>query len=80
MATFFFRKAVNDWKAEGIDFSMYMYVPEVDPITQAAHHERSDHCHILKRIAGLWIDTLSLYTYAWIYLVHTLNIYIVIYL
>ena len=28
-----------------------MYVPEKDPTTNDYHHEREDHCHILKRIA-----------------------------
>ena len=35
-----------------MDFRHHMYVPEVDPTTGAQHHERADHCHLLKRIAN----------------------------
>lgn len=46
-----FRCDVQYWKDQGVDFSLYMYVPEVDPITGDFHHERADHNHLLKRIA-----------------------------
>ena len=49
-ATYQFRHIVQYWKDHGIDFSLYMYVPEVDPITQEIRHDRSDHNHVLKRI------------------------------
>ena len=51
ISTFFFRHSIAMWKEKGVDFSTYVYVPEVDPITGIVHHEREDHCHILKRIA-----------------------------
>jgi hypothetical protein len=37
---------------EGRDFAHNFYVLERDPITGKEHHERGDHNHILKRIAG----------------------------
>ena len=37
---------------QGVDFSTHLYVPEVDPVTGLVHHERSDHNHLLKRIAS----------------------------
>lgn len=51
VGTLYFRHDVATWKKEGVDFSLYMYIPEVDPTTGKVHHEREDHCHILKRIA-----------------------------
>ena len=36
--------------SEGVDFSTYVYIPEIDSETGEAFHEREDHCHILKRI------------------------------
>ena len=51
IGTLFFRHSVAVWKERGVDFSLYLYIPEVDPITESVHHEREDHCHILKRIA-----------------------------
>ena len=50
VATYRFRHRVEKYKDNGIDFSLYMYVPEVDPTTGDIFHEREDHCHILKRI------------------------------
>ena len=32
-------------------FDFHCYVPEVDPDTGRFHHKRSDHNHVLKRIA-----------------------------
>ena len=51
VATLYFRHDVATWKRKWADFSLYMYIPEVDPTTGKVHHEREDHCHILKRIA-----------------------------
>ena len=51
VATYQFRYDVQYWKDNGIDFSQYLYVPEIDPITGETHHERADHNHLLKRIA-----------------------------
>ena len=50
VATCYFRHMVSYWKTHDADFSLYMYVPEMDPITKNVHHERGDHNHILKRI------------------------------
>lgn len=51
VATYQFRSDVQYRKNKGVDFSQYLYVPEIDPITGDIHHERSDHNHLLKRIA-----------------------------
>ena len=51
VATFTFRKRVEELKEQGIDFSSYLYVPEIDPVTGNVHHERGDHNHLLKPIA-----------------------------
>ena len=51
VATYQFRCDVQYWKDQGIDFSLYMYVPEVNPVTGDIHHERADHNHLLKRTA-----------------------------
>ena len=50
VATYRFRHCVKELKQQGVDFSTYLYIPEVDPITGDVYHEREDHCHILKRI------------------------------
>ena len=50
VATYRYRGQVAEFKEQGIDFSTYMYIPEVDPLTGDIYHEREDHCHILKRI------------------------------
>lgn len=45
------RRECRNLKNKGVDFSTHLYVPEVDPATGLVHHERSDHNHVLKRIA-----------------------------
>lgn len=52
VATYTFRKWVQEFKEQGVDFSTHLYVPEVDPVTGLVHHERADHNHLLKRMAG----------------------------
>ena len=36
--------------SEGVDFSTYLYIPEIDAETGEAFHEREDDCHLIKRI------------------------------
>lgn len=52
VATFHYKQTVNDFTAQGINFQHHVYVPEVDVITGEEFHERADHGHLLKRIAG----------------------------
>ena len=47
----FNRDKVEKWCAEGVDFRTHLYVPEVDNQTGRTIHERSDHNHLLKRMA-----------------------------
>lgn len=42
---------VKKLKEEEVDFTTHLYVPEVDPVTGCARHDRADHNHLLKRIA-----------------------------
>jgi len=51
MATYIYRRSVNMWSDAGVDFREHLYVSEIDETTGTLHHERGDHCHILKRIA-----------------------------
>ncbi|XP_078679355.1 uncharacterized protein LOC144915008 [Branchiostoma floridae x Branchiostoma belcheri] len=51
VATYTFRARLTELKEGGSDFTIFMYVPEIDTITHKEHHEREDHNHILKRIA-----------------------------
>ena len=51
VATYQFRADVEYWKARGVNFTCFIYVPETDPVTGETHHERSDHNHLLKRCA-----------------------------
>ena len=50
VATYRFRNTVSKFMSESVDFSTYVYIPEIDSETGEAFHEREDHCHILKRI------------------------------
>lgn len=49
--TYLYRKMINDEKQNGRDFSIYMYIPEFDPVTGTYFHDREDHAHLYKRIA-----------------------------
>lgn len=51
VATYTFRKRIEELKEQGVDFASHLYVPEIDPTTGLVHHERGDHNHLLKRIA-----------------------------
>lgn len=37
------------WKESGFDFSMYLYVPQIDPVTEAIRYDRGDHNHVFIR-------------------------------
>ena len=51
VATYKFCACVNYWKERDADFSKYLYVPEVDPITEEERHDRGDHNHLFRRMA-----------------------------
>ena len=51
VGTYHYRNTIAYWKTQGADFSLYLYVPEVDPVTESPRHDRGEHNHILKRIA-----------------------------
>lgn len=51
MAIYLFRKKVADFTAAGVNFREHLYVPEEDESGEP-QHEREDHNHVLKRIAG----------------------------
>lgn len=51
VGTYLYRHTIEEYKQQGVDFSLYMYVPEIDPVTRVERHDRGDHNHILKRIA-----------------------------
>lgn len=51
VATYRFRVIVSYWKERGADFSQYLYVPEVDPITGEERHDRGDHNPLFRRMA-----------------------------
>ena len=52
MAMYLFRKKVSMYCALGVNFRDHLYVPEVSERTGEPQHEREDHNHVLKRIAG----------------------------
>ena len=52
VATHWFRVVIEEYRQQGTDFTKYLYVPEIDKVTGHVHHERADHGHLLKRIAG----------------------------
>ncbi len=46
IANYKLRAVIEELKTEGVDFSTYLYVPEIDPISHDTIHERGDHNHI----------------------------------
>ncbi len=52
IATMYYKYILQDYAAKGVDFIHHLYVPEIDSITKMELHERADHGHLLKRIAG----------------------------
>lgn len=42
---------VGELKREGMDLSIYLYAPEIEPITGGIFHGSEDHRHILTRIS-----------------------------
>ncbi|CAB4032104.1 Hypothetical predicted protein [Paramuricea clavata] len=48
VATYRFRTTVSKYMSEGVDFSTYLYIPEIDAESGEAFHGRENHCHILK--------------------------------
>jgi len=52
MATYLYRKMVDDYAKEGVNFRDHLYIPETDPRTNEYFHEREDHNHVLKRITN----------------------------
>ena len=49
---YLFKKKVSMYCSEGVNFKEHLYVPEVSECTGEPQHEREDHNHVLKRIAG----------------------------
>jgi hypothetical protein len=59
-ATYLFRDSIKCIQEEtGRDFSMFAYIPDSTVSTGEPHHDRADHCHLLKRIASKF--TLQIY-------------------
>ncbi len=52
VATFHYKQTLQEYCSKGVDFAHHLYVPEIDSITGNEFHERADHGHLLKRIAG----------------------------
>lgn len=52
VATFKFRATIDYWKERGVDFSTYLYIPEIDPVTGQERHDRGDHNHLFRRAAS----------------------------
>ena len=48
VATCIYRDAIEQLKENGVGFSRYIYVPEVDPITKDVRHDWSDHNHLFR--------------------------------
>ena len=42
---------VSELAADGADFRTHLFVPEIDAITGQVLHDRSDHNHLVKRLA-----------------------------
>lgn len=49
VATYVYRDSISYWKERDVDFSLYIYIPEIDPVTKDVRHDRSDHNHLFRR-------------------------------
>ena len=58
VGTYYYRHKVDSYVAQGMRFDIHLYEPEVDVITHATFHERSDHGHLLK-CNGQWSVALN---------------------
>ena len=46
-----FRFIIDEWETKGVPFQIYLYVPEIHPITNVKFFcEREDEAHLLKVI------------------------------
>ena len=52
VATYKFRATIDYWRERRVDFSTYLYIPEVDPVTSEERHDRGDHNHLFQRAAS----------------------------
>jgi len=52
VATYHYKHTLAKFSEDGIDFIHHIFVPEADDVTGEIFHERADHGHLLKRIAG----------------------------
>ena len=43
-----YQHLIREWKKKGVDFSTYLYIPEVYPVTGEEFCEREDEAHVLK--------------------------------
>ena len=50
IATFRYRRDIERYFEQGIDFKSHLSVPKIDPVTGELHKEVEDHNHLVKRI------------------------------
>lgn len=50
VASYRLRNQLEVYKENGVDFTMSLHIPEVDPITKDIFLHRDDHNHVVKRI------------------------------
>ena len=48
LAQFEFKQTLKKWEERGVNFRLYLYVPELHPETGEAFCEREDEAHVLK--------------------------------
>ena len=48
MAQFEFQYTIKQWEGKGVNFRMYIYVPEIHPDSKDYFCEREDEAHVLK--------------------------------
>jgi hypothetical protein len=49
VATRIFRSTIANLRESGVDFSTFIYTPQIDLVTGDVHHDRSDHNHLFHR-------------------------------
>ena len=48
IAQFEYQYRIKQWEERGVEFTTYLYVPEVHPETNDIFYEREDEAHVLK--------------------------------
>ena len=61
LAQFEFKQTLKKWEERGVNFRLYLYVPELHPETGESFCEREDEAHVLKVCVHVIHNVTSIY-------------------